>query len=149
MKEQDPSNFPEGRKYIFSPNTGNSGLRVHVKKFHILNFLELAEKHGWPIFIQNVNLAFSIGYTFATLREALQKPGVSIRNLPPPPEPAPGDFRPQVPGGKPSLHDGLPEYSLAALQRYLVDFIVADDQVRRRPCFVDLVQTSRTVYKRC
>ncbi|KAG6374253.1 hypothetical protein JVT61DRAFT_4268 [Boletus reticuloceps] len=83
LKEQDPTNFPEGRKYIFSPNTGNSGLRLHLERFHLLEFLELAKKNNWPIFVQSVNLAFSLGYTLTTLHEALQKPALGQKTLPP------------------------------------------------------------------
>lgn len=69
-----------------------------------------------------------MGYTFTTLREALKQPGVTIRALPPPPTPAPGDICPA--GSESSPADGLPEFSPSTLARFLVKFIVADDQVR-------------------
>jgi hypothetical protein len=70
-----------------------------------------------------------MGYTFKTLQEALKQSDVTIRKLPPPPVSSLDDARPQHPSAEPSLADGLPEFSPSALARFLVRFIVADDQV--------------------
>lgn len=68
-----------------------------------------------------------MGYSLKTLHEALKLPGATIRNLPPPP--TPHAVRSHIAGSKPSLEDGLPEFSTSTLMRFLVKFIVADDQV--------------------
>ncbi|KAF8436862.1 hypothetical protein L210DRAFT_3647686 [Boletus edulis BED1] len=43
-KNQDPKNFLPDHKFVYSANMGNSGLHLHVEKFHILEYLEQAKK---------------------------------------------------------------------------------------------------------
>ncbi|KAI6022062.1 hypothetical protein EDC04DRAFT_2937332 [Pisolithus marmoratus] len=61
-----------------STNTSNFRLHIHIKNFHLLEFLEQAKKQGWHIYINSINMAFSMGYMFMTLHQVLQNPGVSI-----------------------------------------------------------------------
>ncbi|KIK21606.1 hypothetical protein PISMIDRAFT_103961, partial [Pisolithus microcarpus 441] len=130
LKEKAPASFPTNRTYTYSSNTSNYGLHIHIENFHLLEFLEQAEKQGWRwrIYINSINMAFSMGYTFTTLRQALQNPGVSIRKLPPPPQPL-GDRLPKFPSSKSSLSNGLPEFSPSTFHCYLVRFILSNDQV--------------------
>lgn len=70
-----------------------------------------------------------MGYSLKTLREEVQH-GTKLTELPPPPHPNPGNSQPhdRVPSsGKDT--PTMPEFSLSAMQEYLVKFIVADDQV--------------------
>lgn len=91
-----------------------------------------ADRNKWQIFVDAVINAFKMGYTFKTLIHALKQPGITGRNLPPPPRPGPGDSVPlgsqlHVPQ---ALEDSVPEFSHQAMHEYLVRFVVADDQVR-------------------
>ncbi|KIK19731.1 hypothetical protein PISMIDRAFT_107066, partial [Pisolithus microcarpus 441] len=128
LKEKAPVSFPTNRTYTYSSNMSNYGLCIHIENFHLLEFLEQAKKQGWHIYINSINMAFSMGYTFTTLCQVLQNPGVSIRKLPPPPQPL-GDQLPKFLGSKSLLSDGLPEFSPSTFHCYLVQFIVSNDQV--------------------
>jgi hypothetical protein len=130
MKEEDPDHFPSDRTYTYSQNTSNTSLRVHIEKYHLDEYLTEADRNTWSIQIDAVRTAFSAGYTFTTLREALLKPGVSIRALPAAPRPGPGDSPLELAGSSAfSLDAGLPSFSPPVFHHFLVRFIVADDQV--------------------
>ena len=64
------------------------------------------------------------GYTIATLREALQKPGITLKKFPPAPEHCGTN-----PPSQTSLEAGLPPFTISMLHQYLIKFIVANDQV--------------------
>jgi hypothetical protein len=82
--------------------------------------------------IDAIRSAFSMGYTFRTLREAIQK-GTKLTALPPAPRPDHGDALPYdfLALGQGSKKNGptVPEFSISAMHEYLVKFIVVDDQV--------------------
>lgn len=115
---------------MFSCNTSNSSLRGHIINWHLEEYLELAEQNGWVVQLSAVQSAFSMGYTFKTLREAIQQ-GNKIAALPPAPRPGHGDSLPGnlLPSGTEKSTSAFPEFSNAALHEYLVKFVVADDQV--------------------
>jgi hypothetical protein len=119
------------RVYVYKHTTSNSSLRPHIEKYHLSEYLVLAEREGWPIQIHSVQAALNVGYTFKTLAEALAQPGVTIRSLPPAPRPQSGDYLTSgiFPQPTPSLGADLPEFSMGAMHDAIVKFIVADDQV--------------------
>jgi len=84
--------------------------------------------------------AFSMGYTFRMLCEAVQQ-GNKLTVLPPAPCPNDGDTLPCnfLPSGQESEKHRLtvPKFSIAAMHEHLVKFIVADDQVSNHPfCYL-------------
>ena len=86
---------------------------------------------GRSIQIRSVKAAFSVGYTYTTLREIHRKPGVTVRTLPPAPQPGANDVPPRIAGSQSSasLDAGLPSFSIPTFHRYLVKFVIACDQV--------------------
>ncbi|KAG6373599.1 hypothetical protein JVT61DRAFT_6250 [Boletus reticuloceps] len=124
-----PCRWLPNHNFIYKYTTANSGLGSHIEKFHLLQYLELAEKHNWPIYITVITSVFSMGYTFKTLCEALKQTGVTTHNLPPPPMPSPQSPYNIRAGTEPSLEDGLPEFSTSIFVRFPIKFIIADDQV--------------------
>lgn len=99
---------------------------------HTLLYLSKLDKEGWRVLSPLLKGAFHSGYTFQTLREVLSRPNVTIDHLPPPPTPDVGDTIPSTLGPRPKadIGAGLPEYSQQALNQFLVEFIVENDQVR-------------------
>ena len=108
--------------------TLNMPKRAHIKKYHLNIYLEEAEKNSWMIWLDSVKAAFAAGYTFQTLCQPLATSGASIRSLPPlRREEHQGSST--LPSGCIPLENGLPPFSISALQQYLMQFIVADNQV--------------------
>ncbi|KAG9310335.1 hypothetical protein JVU11DRAFT_9465 [Chiua virens] len=70
--EQAGPNGELDHSYTFSCNTSNYLLRGHIVNWHLLEYLELAEKNSWSLQIKGVHSTFSVGYTFRTLHEAIQ-----------------------------------------------------------------------------
>ena len=129
MKEKNPKQFPSDRSYTYGPMTSNTPKRAHIEKYHLDIYLEEAKKNSWTIWLDSVKVAFAAGYTFQTLRQALAASGTSIRSLPPlHREEHQGSST--LPSGCIPLENGLPLFSILVLQQYLMQFIVADDQVR-------------------
>lgn len=116
---------------MYEESSSNTTLYGHTKKFHIDEFLTLAESEGWQIFIPSVNATFNAGYILKTLHNVLKQPGITIHKLPPAPHPEPGDVIPIHVNRQPStsLDTDLPDFFIAALHEYIVKFIIADDQV--------------------
>ena len=128
LKQHDPINFPSDRKIEYQPKTSTTTLRGHIKCFHLLEFLELAQKENWKVFPNKIKLALELGYNVSMLLEVLKQPGVTWSNLPPPPRPTDSSQQDLQPGGEPWDHR-LPPFSIAAFHQFLVKFITADDQV--------------------
>ena len=84
LGQRDPGLITD-RKIDYQPKTANWGLRHHIERFHLLEYLELAHIEKWPVFLVNVKVALGVGYDLLMLLEALKQPGVTITNLPPPP----------------------------------------------------------------
>ncbi|KAI6021931.1 hypothetical protein EDC04DRAFT_2901106 [Pisolithus marmoratus] len=102
------------RSYWYSPSMSNTSLHTHIVNWHLEEYLILAEEHEW------------------TLRAALTQSDFDIHKLPPPPAPEPSDA---APGNflMPGWHlrqgcDGVPEFTVAAMHKQIIWFIVADDQ---------------------
>jgi len=95
---------------------------------HTLPYVIQLQEQGWLVQSKLLKAAFSLGYTYNSLKAALALPNSTIDNLPPPP-PKDGDNIPLRLGPKVDLGTDIPEFSLTALHDYLVRFIVADDQV--------------------
>ena len=84
LGQRDPDLITD-RKIDYQPKTANWGLRHHIERFHLLEYLKLAHTEKWLVFLVNVKVALGVGYDIPTLLEALKQPGVTITNLPPPP----------------------------------------------------------------
>jgi hypothetical protein len=116
---------------MFSMKTSNTMLRGHLESKHTLLYLtKLLEEH-WQPQSPLIKAAITSGYTIGTLIQALSPPDISFDNLPPPPPREEDDevlagFGPQ---SNADLGSGIPEFSLKAFHEYLVNFIVANDQV--------------------
>jgi len=90
----------------------------------LANFLHVhSTKHVWCV--TAVRSAFSVGYMFRTLHEAINE-GHKLSLLPPPPSPKVGDT---CPHDCPCKGITIPVFSISMLHEALVKFIVADDQV--------------------
>ena len=130
LRDKDPDVFPSGLHFMYQPRTVNANLCNHILSNHLNIYLDEAEKNGWQIFLKYVQDAFTNGYTFSTIREALCQPGVTIHPLPPAPMTNSNPSQP-LPGAPAltSLEAGLPSFSQAMLHEHLVRFILSDDQV--------------------
>ncbi|KAN0084632.1 hypothetical protein V8E55_008136, partial [Tylopilus felleus] len=109
----------------FSPKTSNSPLHSHLESKHTLLYLtKLKEDGGWVGAVAIVQ-AFYSGYSFNTLAAVLADSNMTIDNLPPP--------SPLADWGlysiQPYMSADLPEFSMEALDDFLVKFITADEQV--------------------
>jgi hypothetical protein len=124
------------RKWEYLSNTGNTPLRGHVKRFHLLLYLILAEEHGWSIFVVSVKLAFKMGYTLAEMCKVV-KGGTKLSNLP---KRAAGASSTTLAG--PCDGGLIPEFTHATFVQHLVSFIVADDQAS--PCTISLFLTDNS-----
>lgn len=113
LKQHDPINFPSDRKIEYWPKMSTTMLHGHIERFHLLEFLELAQKENWKVFPNKIKLALELGYNVSMLLEALKQPGVTWSNLPPPPRPTDGSQQDLQPGEEPWDH-GLPLFSIAA-----------------------------------
>ncbi|KIM64071.1 hypothetical protein SCLCIDRAFT_115857 [Scleroderma citrinum Foug A] len=123
LRNADPQKFPSQRTYQYKALMSNTSLHVHIDNFHLLEYLRQIEQQGWPIYVNSVRMALSVGYTVTTLLETLQQPGISIRKLPPPCGSLSQPVASQADG------DDLPPFSLSTFYKYLIKFIVSDDQV--------------------
>jgi hypothetical protein len=97
----------KGIFFKYQPSTGNSGLRGHIEKYHLDEFLLNAKENSWDHQLPKMKKAAD-----ASLPASLGDAGAS--------------GRPRVP------------FSQAALLKHLVNFIVADDQVRHVICMLSL-----------
>lgn len=97
---------------------------------NIIEYLAEVGHQQWKVYVKSVLDAFLMGYMLTTLQETLQQLEVSIDELPLAPTPAPGDLPLNAAqGAQPSATGcGLPPFSDVTMQRYLVNFIVVDDQ---------------------
>jgi len=92
--------------------------------FHLEEYIREAEKHGWPsgeLYVSPVREAIKKGYTISEIKTHFEA-GEDLYNL---------EDRRNSKDNRPhtSDHDHIPPYSMMDFQWYLVNFIVADDQV--------------------
>lgn len=128
MKKDNPTQFPTDRLFTYGPKTSNTSKCVHIKRYHLEVYLEEAEKNSWMIWLETVKVAFKAGYSFQTLHQALATPNMSIQSLPS--LHWGGDQgTSSFPSGHIPLENGLPPFSISALQQYLMQFIIMDNQV--------------------
>ncbi|KAI6008462.1 hypothetical protein EDC04DRAFT_2611004 [Pisolithus marmoratus] len=116
----------------------------HLDSQHLLVYLNKIEENNWPVQSKYLAATFKRRYTFNMLQEPLNHPGAEISHLLPLPPPGVDD---RVPGGKlpkgdPSID--LPVFSIQGLCKFLVNFIVSDDQTHElilqcwQECFMQL-----------
>lgn len=108
-------------------------LHNHLESKHTLLYLDVLQEQCWQPQSPLIKAAIKSGYTFKTLREALNSPSITLDNIPPPPPQEDGDDVPAGlgPQSKADLNASIPEFSLRAFHQYLVDFIVANNQVMK------------------
>ncbi|KIK20567.1 hypothetical protein PISMIDRAFT_105542 [Pisolithus microcarpus 441] len=110
----------------YSKNTATSTLRLHIEKFHLLDYLDLAlqKDSDWPIQVKVVKDCITNGYSLQELKSLVDR-GVGLKNLPP---------HPIIPTPNPSSgntnddhRSGTPPFSITIFHKSLVNFIIADD----------------------
>lgn len=114
--------FSGQRNYVYAAKSGTSTLRGHLERWHLREYLELVEARNWPIWLNSVKHAMGLGYSFVEMRQAVAETG-SLDGLR---ARASATADKENSGGR-SL---LPAYSKEEFHKYLIAFIVADDQVR-------------------
>jgi hypothetical protein len=109
--------------FQYSCKTGTSGLRGHIYRYHLLEYVTLAEQNGWYIWLDSIKSAVAHGYTLAEIQDVLTNGG-SIASLAP---------RRHDTSASDSTHPNecasIPSFTLQELHNHLIAFIVADDQV--------------------
>ncbi|KIK10709.1 hypothetical protein PISMIDRAFT_124027, partial [Pisolithus microcarpus 441] len=102
-------------------------LCLHIEKFHLLDYLDLAlqKDRDWLIQVKVVKDCITNGYSLQELKSLVDR-GVGLKNLPP---------HPVIPTPNPGSGDtnddhrsGTPPFSIAIFHKSLVNFIIADDQ---------------------
>jgi len=106
------------RNYTYSSKTGTSSLRNHNDRWHLRAYLTAALERGWPIFSPVIKRGLELGYSLIELK-SLNEQGIDLTTLPP------RMTRVSDPEGRSSI----PQFSVATFHKFLVEFIVADDQV--------------------
>jgi hypothetical protein len=88
-------------RYEFSENTGNSNLRVHLENHHEGEYVKLCIKNGWKNQLPKHKAQEELKLSRQGTLDGVAQAGVTNRE----------------------------RFSRQALLRYIVNFIVADDQV--------------------
>lgn len=96
IRDADPSNWPPSRRFIYSKKTSNSSLRPHLEKYHVDQYIRLANERGWKIMLPGL------------LSQAKSQSAAPVS--------ANKDEQPV-------------QFDEHLFHKYLVNFIVADDQV--------------------
>lgn len=111
MHDEDPSNWPSGRRYTYSKGTSTSSLRPHIEKYHLDEYKKLAIERGWKILIPGVLAQIQSQSSGAT-----------------------------------TMQEGQPDkFDQPTFQKYLLNFVVANDQVMIFISFLCLGVTPHTV----
>lgn len=110
--------YPDTNYWIskqYALGSSNTTLRGHFDD-HAQLYLEQADANHWPVKNKFAELAFTLGYTMKTLREAVAMPGVNIYALLSMPPRGPSDCPPMdITLWKGVLGTDLPEFSLNGL----------------------------------
>jgi hypothetical protein len=97
----NPAKYRELR-YKFSENTGNSNLRVHIENHHADEYEKLCSEHGWKNQLPKHKVREELKLTGQTTLDGIARADVTNRE----------------------------RFTRQAFLRHIVNFIVADDQVR-------------------
>jgi hypothetical protein len=46
---ENKAEWPKGCNFKYSPNTGSTGLRSHLERFHAADYLKLAKEQNWVV----------------------------------------------------------------------------------------------------
>jgi hypothetical protein len=103
--------------------TGASGLRGHIYRYHLLEYVTLVEQNGWYVWLDSIKSAVAHGYTLAAIRDILTDGG-SIASLAPH-----GHDTSASNSTHPNKHASIPSFTLQELHNHLIAFIIVDDQV--------------------
>ncbi|KIK21668.1 hypothetical protein PISMIDRAFT_77592, partial [Pisolithus microcarpus 441] len=126
LRDKYPAEYMKQKKHTisYSPNMMTGVLHGHIGKWHLLHFINLAMELGrvWPIQVSPVKEILVLGYTLEELKAFLEK-GVDLKSLPPW---AIGDLL--LDPAASSDRANVPPFSLPIFQKFLINFIIADDQ---------------------
>lgn len=108
--------------FYYSVNTSTSVLRKHLEQWHLLEYIIAAFEKSWLPQLHSLVAAIEKGYTLDSLR-GLVEDGVDITKLPT-----------RITGDNAGSTDStdrrvIPKFSKEVFHRFLVEFIVVDDQV--------------------
>lgn len=98
-------------------------LRRHLNIWHLLEYIIAARERSWIPQLSEVAHAMDLGYDLESL-ERLVRDNVDIASL----TPRVG-LAPAATDADPTGRNSIPPFSQAALQQFLISFILADDQV--------------------
>ncbi|KAF8547373.1 hypothetical protein OG21DRAFT_1527205 [Imleria badia] len=104
--------------YKYLAKMGTSTLRGHIDNWHLLPYIILALQpdREWPIQVPTMKKAIGLGYTLNELKSFVEK-GIKPQNVPP------RSANGSIPG-----RDDIPPFSPPIFHKYLVNFIITDDQ---------------------
>jgi hypothetical protein len=108
----------------YSDRTSTGPLRSHSLIYHTVHYIEKAIEKGWPPLHDDIRNALALGWTLQTILEKLkQDPSCTLKSLGTPHNAAPSGT------GLAASSEEIPSFSVEEMNRQLVKFIVADDQV--------------------
>ena len=117
------------RSFEYGPKTGTTALRGHIERYHLVDYLSLAETNRWPILLKSVKSAQSCGHKLREIRDALMA-GRSIASLA---QSVSRTLPAQAPLAKktsPMERAADPPASLKKIHDQLIELIVVNRQVR-------------------
>jgi biotin operon repressor len=108
------------RGFTYAKATGNSSLRPHIYKWHLLEYLTQALENSWPIVVKEVRMLQTQGFSIEEMKAHVEKGG-DLTSLPP--------RQNAGAASGPRDRSSVPEFSVSTFHQFLLSFIVADDQV--------------------
>jgi hypothetical protein len=108
------------RGFMYAKATGNSLLRPHIYKWHLLEYLTQALENSWPIIVKEVTMLQTQGFSIEEMKAHVKKGG-DLASLPP--------HQNAGAASGPRDQSSVPEFSVSTFHQFLLSFIVADDQV--------------------
>ncbi|KIK13966.1 hypothetical protein PISMIDRAFT_17623 [Pisolithus microcarpus 441] len=102
-------------------------LHLHIERFHLHNYLDLALQEGrdWPIQLKVMKECIVNGYSLQELKSLVEK-GVDLKSLPP--HPVSSTSNPSSGAAGADDRGSTPLFSFAMFHKLLIDFIITDDQ---------------------
>ncbi|KAI6111673.1 hypothetical protein EDD16DRAFT_1521874 [Pisolithus croceorrhizus] len=112
---------------IYSKSTAMTTLHLHIKRFHLCDYLDLALQEGrdWPIQLKVMKECTVKGYSLQELKSLVEK-GIHLKSLPP--HPVGSTSNPGSGTAGADNRGSTPPFSFAMFHKLLVNFIVTDDQ---------------------
>ncbi|KAI6101604.1 hypothetical protein EDD17DRAFT_1512489 [Pisolithus thermaeus] len=116
------------RAIQYSKSTAMTTLCLHIKRFHLYDYLDLALQEGrdWPIQLKVMKECIIKGYSLQELKSLVKK-GIDLKSLPP--HPISSTSNPGSGAAGADDRGSTPPFSFAMFHKLLIDFIIADDQL--------------------